>query len=188
MPNSVINPHFLISKFEKQTLEEGQILLLAEEVICFCTGLTRKRLQAIYQENQNITLNEVALKTQASFHCGGCKKRLSYELELLSAKSGKRAGEKEVKRSYVDSEGKRLKYLNEYPNAWIIKIHALHNEWMEREKFNENFSFMITDAPVPFVDFKLEGSLEAHKAKIYFEHFTRYVEEKTHAKWYFQLL
>lgn len=171
---------------EKEFLGEPEVSV--GEVICYCTGLTRSHFVRLIQENPKKTIEDLRIETKATLMCRGCKKDFQQVWDDVLAENGavSKLAEK-ITRKKTDEHSKRVTFKGQYPAYWIKELLNYQNEWQAREDFNEIFQFEITDAPVPFVDFKLVGELAGQKAQIYFEHFHQYVEEKTKAKWYFEL-
>lgn len=167
----------------------GEPLLSVNEVLCFCTGLTKKHFTHLMQTgNEAFNLDTLMLTTRAGYHCTGCVGDLKKYWDSELARFGLLSPSVELKRTRVGKDSKRLTYAGQYPTYWISKLVELQNEWREREKFNEEFHFEIVDAPVPYVDYLLVGECDQNKAEIYFAHFIHFVEFRTNAKWHLSLI
>lgn len=169
--------------------EQGAPLIFTSDVLCFCTGLTKAHFDYLVETaTDSFTLDDLKLKTRAGYHCFGCQKELVARWNYATGlRSLKKPSEKPI-RSKVTKDGRRQMYLGHYPLYWIVKIHQLEIDWRKQEDFAENFNFEIIDAPVPYVDFRLNGECDPAKAQIYFSHFVEYVKNSTKAQWYFNLL
>lgn len=167
----------------------GEPILLPHEVLCFCTGLTKSHFSHLMKKgDEKYSLETLRLETRAGYHCTGCVGDLKAFWEKELGRSGLVSPKVIPVRSRVGKNGGRTTYLGEYPIFWIQRLVDLQTEWQEREEFVEKFSFEITDAPIPFVDFQLVGDCDRKKAEHYFSHFVQFIEEKTKVKWYFTLI
>lgn len=179
----------MLQFFQAEARYLGEPKIQLGEVLCYCTGLSRSHFVRLINDNPKKSIEDLRIETKATLMCRGCKKDFQQVWDDVLAKNGaiSKLSEK-VSRKKIDSESRRVTYKGKYPAAWIKILLDLQNEWQVREDFNEKFQFEIIDAPVPFVDFKLKGDVDQQKVKIYFEHFYQFVEEKTSAKWYFELI
>lgn len=165
-----------------QYLGENKTIRSVSDYVCVCFGVTKSEIVKSVRTKKNFNLATLVQETKATSACGICLSEVEALIQSTRLEHGLIEGVDDS-RSRLDGKGEWIKILGLYPAELLLKIEDLKQEWMAREKIDDQFILEIVNISGFHLDFLVmsinrEKAIEK-KANGLLQAFNEYLKSRT---------